>query len=175
MSRLVNFAISILVIVPCDSAGGLMKHKKATFKSRLVPKCVLGSYAGLGGNASVANSWRSAPSPIFTNWRCGVMLRSNLVRGAEMDFRHFGQCLWPAHFDQFFCSLFHTARNTAFQSQTEFLALAFQPIDESLARDDRCRRHRDVGFRSRPLLKHNVAPMPHQGLLDYARVGELVR
>jgi len=31
MSRLVNFAISILVIVPCDSAGGQIKHKKATF------------------------------------------------------------------------------------------------------------------------------------------------
>jgi hypothetical protein len=31
MSRLVNFAISILLIVPCDAAGGQMKHKKATF------------------------------------------------------------------------------------------------------------------------------------------------
>src|SRR5206468_1277388 len=68
-----------------------------------------------------------------------------------------------------------TGRYAAFQSQTEVLAFAFQPIDESLARDDRCGRHRDVGFRSRPLLKDNVAPMPHQGLLDYARVCELVR
>ena len=103
------------------------------------------------------------------------MLRSNLMRGTEMDFRHFPQCLWPAHFDQFFCSLFHPGRYAAFQSHTEFFALAFELIDESLARDDRCRRHRDVGFRPRPLLKDNIAPMPHQGLLDYARVGELVR
>ena len=97
------------------------------------------------------------------------------MRGAEMDFRHLAQCLWPAHFDQFFCSLFHAGGHAALQSHTKFFAFAFQPIDESLARDDRCGRHRDVGFCSRPLLKDNVAPMPHQGLLDYARVCELVR
>jgi hypothetical protein len=36
MSRLVNFAISILVIVPCDSAGGLMKHKKQLFEAGIL-------------------------------------------------------------------------------------------------------------------------------------------
>src|SRR6188474_2935859 len=103
------------------------------------------------------------------------MLRSNLMCGAEMEFRHFAQCLRPTHFDYLSCSLFYAGRYAAFQSHTEFFAFAFEPIDESLARDDRCRRHRDVGFRSRPLLKNNIAPMPHQGLLDYASIGELVR
>src|SRR5690349_18484947 len=97
------------------------------------------------------------------------------MRGAEMDFRHLAQSRWPAHFDQFFCGLLYAGRYASFQSQTEFLALAFQPIDESLARDDRCGRDGDIGFRSRPLLKGDVAPMPHQGLLDYSRVCELVR
>jgi hypothetical protein len=32
MSRLVNFAISILLIVPYCSCGGSMKHKNAIFK-----------------------------------------------------------------------------------------------------------------------------------------------
>jgi hypothetical protein len=32
MSRLVNFAISILVFVACDSAGGPIKHKKRFFE-----------------------------------------------------------------------------------------------------------------------------------------------
>src|SRR6516162_2759434 len=103
------------------------------------------------------------------------MLRSNLMRGAEMDFRHLAQCLWPVHFDKFFCSLFHAWRYAAFQSHTELFALAFQPIDEPLARDDRCRRYRDVGFGSRPLLKDDVAAMPHQGLLNHSRVCELIR
>jgi len=33
MSRLVNFAISILLIVPCESAGGQIKHKKQFFEA----------------------------------------------------------------------------------------------------------------------------------------------
>jgi hypothetical protein len=32
MSRLVNFAISILLIVPCCPCGGSMKHKNTFFK-----------------------------------------------------------------------------------------------------------------------------------------------
>jgi hypothetical protein len=31
MSRLVNLAISIVVIVPCRPCGGSMKHKNAIF------------------------------------------------------------------------------------------------------------------------------------------------
>src|SRR5262245_26397595 len=128
-----------------------------------------------GGNTSFANLWGNASSPIFTNWRCGVMLRSNFMRGAEMDFSHVAESVWPAHFDQLFCGLFHARRYAATQAHSEFFALPLKPIDESLTRHDRCRRHRDIGFCSRPLLNNNVAPMPHQGLLDYARVGELVR
>src|SRR5262245_20346650 len=130
--------------------------------------------ADQGGNASFVNAWRDTPAPIFTNWRCGVMLRRNLMSGAKMDFRHFPQRLWPAHFDELFCTLLHAGRHAAFQSHTEFFAFAIKPIDESLTRHDRCRRDRDIGFRSRPLLNNNVTPMPHQGLLDYARIGELV-
>jgi hypothetical protein len=33
MSRLVNFAISILVIVPCDAAGGPSSTKKQLFEA----------------------------------------------------------------------------------------------------------------------------------------------
>jgi hypothetical protein len=63
-----------------------MKHKKAIFRSR-------------DFDASVANVWGGAPSPVFASWRRGEMLRSDLMRGAEMDFRHFAQCLWPVQFD----------------------------------------------------------------------------
>src|SRR5262245_56892393 len=104
---------------------------------------------------------RGSLSPIFTRWRCGVMLRSDLMRSAEMDFRYFTQRVWPLRFDQVFCSLFYTGRNPAFQTQAQFFAFTFQPIDESLARNDRCSRHRDVGFSSRALLKYNIATMPH--------------
>ena len=58
------------------------------------------------------------------------------MRGAEMDFRHFVQCLWPAHLDKFLCSLFHASRYTAFQPHPKLFALALEPIDEALARDD---------------------------------------
>jgi len=103
------------------------------------------------------------------------MLRRNFMCGAKMDFRYLAQYAWPVRFYEFFGGLFYAWRYAPFQSQAELLAPAFQPIDEPLARDDRCGRHRDVGFRSRPLLQHNVASMPHQGLLDYTRVRELVR
>src|SRR6266513_900421 len=103
MSRLVNFAISNLLIVPCESAGGQISTKKQFLKLVLLDAGLV----AVGGNASVPNFWHRATSPIFTSWRCGVMLRSNLMSGAEMNFCHFAQCLWHVQFDEFFGSLFY--------------------------------------------------------------------
>src|SRR5215472_12819583 len=103
------------------------------------------------------------------------MLRSNLMSRSEVNFCHFAQRVRPLGFDEFFCCLFYALRNAASQSHTELFALALQPIDESLAREDRCGCYRDVGFCSWPLLKDNLATMPHQELLDYARVCKLIR
>src|SRR5262245_8612487 len=134
-----------------------------------------GPCGGWDGVASVVDLRRRAPAPIFARCRRGVMLRSNLMGGAEMDFCHFPQCLWSLRFDSLSGSLFHAGRHTALQSDTEFFALAFEPIDESFPRDNRGRRHCDIGFRSRTLLEDNVASMSHQGFLDYARVCKLIR
>src|SRR5262245_58077396 len=103
------------------------------------------------------------------------MLRSNLMCRSEVNFRHFAQCLRSIGFYEFSCGLVYALRNAPSQSHTELFALALEPIYEPLTRNDRCCRHRDVGFCSWPLVKDNVATMPHQGLLDYAGVCKLIR
>ena len=64
------------------------------------------------------------------------MLRSNFMRRSEVNFRHLAQCLRPIGFYEFFGGLFYALRNAPSQSHTELFALALQPIDESLARED---------------------------------------
>ena len=41
MSRLVNFVISILLFVPCDSAGGQNEAQKSNFLKAAFSKCLL--------------------------------------------------------------------------------------------------------------------------------------
>src|SRR5215467_4163221 len=114
-----------------------------------MPDPLAAAIADGGGCASFANVWRGAPAPFYPRWRSGVILRSNLMSGAKMDFCHFAQRIWTAHFDQLFCGLFHARGYAASQAHAYFFAFAFEPINESLTRHDRCRRDRNVGFRFR--------------------------
>ena len=97
------------------------------------------------------------------------------MRSSEMHFCHVAQHLCSVHFHQLFRDLFDVRGHSSIESQSKLLPVALQPIDEAVARQNRCRSHRNIRFRFRALFDVDLPSMPQQRLLDDPRIGELIR
>src|SRR5438067_195178 len=56
----------------------------------------------------------------------------------------------------------------------QLLSLSLQPINKCFTRQDRCCRHRDVRFRTRPLLNTNFPAVVQQCIFDHLRIGKFI-
>ena len=102
------------------------------------------------------------------------MLRRNVVRSPKMDLRHLPKRVWSLLLNQLFSSSFHARGNAALETGPDLFSFPVQPVDKTLARQNRCRRNRDVRFSARPLLNLDLLSVPKQRLFDQPRISELI-
>jgi len=110
-----------------------MKHKKQFLKRYSLNACLV-AVVDWVATLPVVILGDSAPSPIFTSW-LRRMLRNNLMPGWKWNFAIRAVPL-AAHFPPVFLQFFQPG-DTPVAIDTSF-CLCVEPIDESLARDDRC-------------------------------------
>src|SRR5580765_113619 len=96
------------------------------------------------------------PLPPPARGRSGIMVRRDLVRGAEMYFRIAPKGLRTLFLHNLARGLLNRRGDAATERDPGPLPLALQPVDERFPRQDRCRRDCEVRFRLRLLLEPNA-------------------